>query len=60
VDTGVAIGGGGTIIEGKLGSLPTPLQALFKDAFPLPEVQNMLLHLGEIHLATCWFEHNLI
>ncbi len=58
VDTWATIGGGGSIIESKVRSIPMPLEALFKDASFPPEAQNMLLYLGEIYLATCWFEHS--
>ena len=53
----VAVDSRRPIVEGKLRAVLMELGALFKDAVLLPEIQDMLLHLGEAHLTANRFEH---
>ena len=57
-DMGLAIGGGGAIVEGIGGRAPTQLHALFKDTRLLPEGQGILFAACEIQGCGNLFVHD--
>ena len=57
VDAGHAVGRGRAFIKGELRRTLPLAHALAEGILLLPELEDVLLQLGEAHFASYWFEH---